>query len=58
MDIDIRETSAEPGSVEYYDHWFSENDRLQEMVINVPTSSRSELAHNLEIVREKLWGLI
>jgi len=58
MDIDIRETSAEPGSVEYYDHWFSENDRLQEMVINVPISKRSELTHNIEIVQEKLWKLI
>lgn len=58
MDIQIRQTEARTGTVAYYDHWFSENDRLQEMVINVPISRRSELAHNLEIVQEKLWGLI
>ncbi len=58
MDITIRKTKAMAGTQEYYDHWFSENDRLQEMIINVPISKRSELAHNLEIVQDKLWGII
>ena len=58
MDMAIRPTSAKAGTQEYYDHWFFENDRLQEMVIRVPISKRLELAHNIEMVQEKLWGLI
>lgn len=58
MDIAIRQTSTKEGTREYYDHWFAENDRLQAMVIHTPIAKRSELAHNIDIVQEKLWGKI
>ena len=48
MDIEIRHTEAQEGSIEHYKHYVNEYHRLQEMVITTPIKYRHELEHNID----------
>jgi len=48
MVIEINHTEAAVGSMEHYNHYCAEWERLNDLLSNTPIKDRSELAYQLD----------